>query len=105
MVSSDFVLGFGVGFLVAAILGGFFWNIYIKWRRSIDAPDKKQPIIHLTEKTPRQVMEAAAAAWTKFFVLCMVFALGSWIVVEITLPGVAEFVHALISNLWTMLFG
>jgi len=105
MASTDFMLGFGSGFLVAIVLGGFFWNIYRNWRRTVDAPDRKQPIIHLTEKTPRQVMEAAAAAWTKAIVLVVFLVVGLWMVIEITLPGFAEFVHALISNLWTMLFG
>ena len=64
----DFLLGV-ISTLIVALIVNFLTKTYQRYTREIDAADKPQLIIQKTEKTPKEVVDAADAARIKRLLL------------------------------------
>jgi len=108
-MSDNFTNGVLVGLMIGGVVGailGWFLTFYQRWVRERDAARKPQLVMHPTAKTPNQVIEAAARAQAKIWLVrLIIFVVLPLIVIEGFMPGVADLINGMIVDAWHMLFG
>ncbi len=98
MSSDGFMTGFGAGLftgLVIALIFAFFWNMYQGWLRASGAANRPQTVIHPTNRTPAQIIEAAARARAKMVIFWLLFIMVILISTGIIFPGFMQFLLGL----------
>ena len=98
-MSDEFAAGFGAGiltgFIIAGILG-FFWTMYQGWLRAANAANKPQLVNHPTNKTPAQIIEAAARARAKMVIFWILLILIIFTSASIMFPEFTQFMLDLV---------
>jgi len=109
MLSDNFASGVLVGLIIGGVVGailGWFLTFYQRWVRERDAARKPQMLMQPTVRTPSQVIEAAARAQAKIWLVrLIVFVVLPVILIEALLPGVADLLNGMVVDAWHMLFG
>jgi hypothetical protein len=101
----SFLLGVGVGILIAIFPLYPLWKMYRKWIGARGAYHKPQSIVHKTSKTPAEVARDAKIAGLKIFLFQLaglVILLG---IANFLFPDVIVWIGQVINNLLEMLFG
>lgn len=88
--ATGFVAGLVAGLAIAGVIG-FFWSMYHGWLRAASAATRPQAVIHPTNKTPAQIIEAAARARAKMVIFWILFLLIIFIGAGIMFPGFMQF--------------
>lgn len=108
-MADNFANGVLVGLIIGGVVGailGWFLTFYQRWVRERDAARKPQLVVHPTAKTPTQVIEAAARAQAKIWLVrFIIFVVLPFILIEGFMPTVADLINGMIVDVWHMLFG
>ncbi|MBI1297568.1 hypothetical protein GC175_21730 [bacterium] len=70
-LSSEFLVGFGIG-LVVTLFVGFIWRVYQNWVKRAQALDKPQMIPQFTKLTPNDVYQDAMRARLTMFIFWVI---------------------------------
>ena len=98
---TDFWSGFITGFVVAICIGLIFlslWNIIQGYIDKIKAADKPQIVIHTTNRTPNDVVDAASRAQRNLILTIVVLWVVLVLVLEYFRPGTIEDVISMFST-------
>ena len=104
MITTEFIVGFGFGVIITALLG-WIWLLYRDWVKASNAVNRSQLVIQPTPMTPAQVQSAASRAEVKILLLRLVLLLIGWLVFEILFPEGAQIVHGIVVDLWQLFWG
>ncbi|MCX6045430.1 MAG: hypothetical protein NT075_09970 [Chloroflexi bacterium] len=98
-MSDEFATGFVAGLVTGVVIAGiiaFFWNMYRGWLRAAGAATRPQAVIHPTNKTPAQIIEAAARARVKMMIFWILLLLIIFISASIMFPDFLQFMLDLV---------
>ena len=90
-LSSEFLVGFGIG-LVVTLFVGFIWRVYQNWVKRAQALDKPQMIPQFTKLTPNDVYQDAMRAKITIFLFWVIVVFIAVLIVAWIEPSIWNFI-------------
>ncbi len=91
---SGFITGAGLAFFVLLVFY-WLWSMIQGYIRQIQAADRPQAVVQVTQKTPGQVVDSASRARLKLWLLVGILYLAAIALVEYLRPGTVGDLFAL----------